>query len=89
MEINEDFFLDYGQRLILKKPNGYSVLEYARHPDKDLDNIIEVWQYDSRKKDKGNSSWITEKDLADNISSYKRLYTESVLETLPKKSGKK
>jgi hypothetical protein len=89
MEINEDFFLDYGQRLILKKPSGYSIIEYIRHPDRDLDNIIEVWHYDSRKKSKGDSVWIIEKDLFNNVNSHKSQYTEAMVETITQKSNKK
>ena len=89
MEIDEDFVLPYGERLILSKPSGYSVVEYSRHPDKDLDNIVEVWKYDSRKGKKGDASWIITKDLYFNIRSHSEEYTVRTLETIPKKTSKK
>jgi hypothetical protein len=89
MEIDEDFVLPYGERLTLSKISGYSVIEYSRHPDKDLDNIIEVWKYDKRKGKKGESSWITTGDLHSNIRSFDESYDQRTLETIPKKSDKK
>lgn len=89
MEIDEDFVLPYGEKLILSKPSGYSVVEYSRHPDKDLDNIIEVWKYDRRKNKKGESSWITTADLYSNIRSFDATYNQRTLETISKKSDKK
>jgi len=89
MEIDEDFVLPYGERLILVKSSGYSVVEYSRHPDKDLDNIIEVWKYDGRKDKKGKSSWITTSDLYSNIRSLGESYNHQSTETIPKKSNKK
>lgn len=89
MEIDEDFVLPYGERLILSKPSGYSVVEYSRHPDKDLDNIVEVWKYDSRKGKKGDASWIITKDLYSNVRSHIEEYTVRTLETIPKKTSKK
>jgi|APGre2960657423_1045063.scaffolds.fasta_scaffold73945_2 hypothetical protein len=89
MEIDEDFVLPYGERLTLSKTSGYSVIEYSRHPDKDLDNIIEVWKYDKRKSKKGGSSWITTGDLYSNIKSFDESYNQRTLETIPKKSDKK
>jgi hypothetical protein len=89
MEIDEDFVLPYGERLILSKNSGYSVVEYSRHPDKDLDNIIEVWKYDKRKSKRGESSWITTGDLYSNIRSLDESYNQRTLETIPKKSNKK
>jgi hypothetical protein len=89
MEIDENFVLPYGERLTLSKIPGYSAVEYSRHPDKDLDNIIEVWKYDKRKSKKGESSWITTGDLYSNIRSLGELYNQSTLETITKKSDKK
>ena len=89
MEINEDFVLPYGERLTLSKSSGYSVVEYSRHLDKDLDNIIEVWKYDKRKSKKGECFWITTEDLYSNIRSLDDSYNQRVLETIPKKSDKK
>lgn len=89
MEIDEDFVLPYGERLILSKSTGYSVVEYSRHPDKDLDNIIEVWKYDKRKEKRGESSWITTGDLYSNIRSLGESYNQKSMETIPKKSNKK
>jgi hypothetical protein len=89
MEIDEDFVLPYGERLTLSRISGYSVIEYSRHPDKDLDNIIEVWKYDKRKGKKGESSWITTGDLCSNVRSFDESYSQRTLETIPKKSDKK
>jgi hypothetical protein len=89
MEIDEDFVLPYGERLILSKSSGYSVVEYSRHPDKDLDNIVEVWKYDKRKGKKGESSWITTSDLYGNIRSISESYNQKTIETIPQKSNKK
>jgi hypothetical protein len=89
MEIDEDFVLPHGERLILSKSTGYSVVEYSRHPDKDLDNIVEVWKYDKRKGKKGESSWITLGDLYSNIRSFDESYNQKSMETIPKKSNKK
>jgi hypothetical protein len=89
MEIGEDFVLPYGERLILSKPSGYSVVEYSRHSDKDLDNIVEVWRYDKRKGKKGEASWIITKDLYTNVRSLSEEYTQKTLETITKKSDKK
>lgn len=88
MEIDEDFVLPYGERLILAKSPGYSVVEYSRHPDKDLDNIVEVWKYDKRKNKRGESSWITTSDLYSNIRSLGESYNQQSTETISKKSNK-
>lgn len=88
MEITDDFYLDYGQKLLLRKPSGHFVVEFSRHPDKDLDNIIEVWSYDSRKNSKGKSSWIIQKDLVGIIRSKMTKYPEALLEAKTKKENK-
>jgi len=88
MEIDENFVLPYGEILVISKPSGYSVVEYCRHPDEDLDNIIIVWKYDKRKGKKGDGSWIITKDLYSNIRSLGEEYTQRTLETIPKKSSK-
>jgi hypothetical protein len=75
--------LDYGQILKLKKPGGKIVVEFRRCEDPIMDNMIDVWRYDSKKGgSKGKSSWIVDKDL----SLYTRMcikegYTEIVWET--------
>lgn len=89
MEIDENFVLPYGENLIVSKPTGYSVVEYSRHPDKDLDNIVIVWKYDRRKGKKGDGSWIIMKDLYSNVRSLGEEFSQRILETIPKKSSKK
>ena len=54
-----------------------------------MDNIIEVWYYDSRKKIKGESAWITDNDLMSHISYYRTLgFTEMSIETNPNNRSK-
>lgn len=74
-----------GDVLKLSKTKGFTVLEFARAQDKDLDNIIELWRYDSRKSDKGQSSWLTEKDFQDHLKSYLDSFPVVNLETKSKK----
>ncbi len=90
MEFTEDFNLELGERLIFKKINGHKTLEFSRHPDEVLDNIVEFWHYDSRKS-KGKSTWIVAKDLHLFISPYaKNEEYEVILEgTNKKKKSKK
>jgi hypothetical protein len=64
MELKEDFHLEYGQTAVLKKVKGTKVVEFSRHPDKEiLDNIVLMKSYDSRKKTSVETSWIILKDL--------------------------
>ena len=56
MILDENFELFHGDVLKLTKTKGFTVLEFARAQDKDLDNIIELWRYDSRKSDKKYSA---------------------------------
>jgi len=82
MELALNFYLDYKQVIFIKKIKGYSIVEIRRHPDPIMDNIIEVWYYDSRKKLRGESSWITSNDLISHIAYYKTLgFTELIIET--------
>ena len=82
MDLSSDFLLAYDQKLFIRKISGYTIIEIKRHPDPVMDNIIEVWSYDSRKKIKGDSSWITDKDLLNHINYYKTLgFTEVSIET--------
>jgi hypothetical protein len=56
--------LEYGQILKLRKPGGKIVVEFRRCGDPVMDNMIDVWRYDSKKGgSKGKSSWILLKDL--------------------------
>lgn len=89
MELPEDFVLEYSQTLKLSKQGGFTILEFSRHPDKDLDNIIEFWKYDKRKKDKGKSSWIIESDLKTLLNTYLSSFPVVEVETKKTNSNKK
>ena len=89
MELPEDFVLEYSQTLKLSNRDGFTILEFIRHPDKDLDNIIEFWKYDKRKKDKGKSSWIIEKDLKTLLNMYLSSFPVIEVETKKKNVNKK
>lgn len=89
MKLDENFELSHGDVLKLSKTKGYTILEFARAEDKDLDNIIELWRYDSRKSNKGNSSWLTEKDFKEHLPSYLESFPVVNLETKSKKNSKK
>ena len=89
MELDENFELSHGDVLKLGKTKGFAILEFSRAKDKDLDNIIEVWRYDSRKSDKGESSWITEKDFKEYLPSYLESFPVVNLETKSNKKSKK
>ncbi len=90
MDLNEDFVLDYGITIIMAKPSGFTVMEVSRHPDPILDNIVEVWSYDKRKKSKGDSGWIVLKDLPSHLRYYKSLgFTVISSETKDGKKSKK
>jgi hypothetical protein len=74
--------LEYGQILKLKKPGGKIVVEFRRCSDPVMDNMIDVWRYDSKKGSKGKSSWILCKDLPLYTGMcIKEGYTEIVWET--------
>lgn len=60
--------IDYGQKLIAKKPTGKSIVEITRHEDPIMDNILVVKR---KSKNEGNS-WIIEKDLDTWINHLKR-----------------
>lgn len=82
MDLALNFYLEYNQVILIKKIKGYSIIEIRRHSDPIMDNIIEVWYYDSRKKLRGESSWITLNDLISHIAYYKTLgFTELTIET--------
>jgi hypothetical protein len=89
MELPEDFVPDYNQILKLSKPKGFSVLEFSRHPDMDLDNIIEFWRYDKRKSSKGESSWLTESDFKSHLPKYLESFPLVEIETKNQKTNKK
>jgi hypothetical protein len=55
--------LDYGQILKMSKPKGNVIYEFRRCEDPIMDNMLDVWRYDSNKKSKGKSSWVITKDL--------------------------
>ena len=89
MDLPSDFLLGREQKMFIKKIKGYSMVEIKRHPDPVMDNIIEIWSYDSRKKTKGDSSWVTDKDLLNHISYYRTLgFTEISIETNNEKRTK-
>lgn len=88
MDLDENFELNYGQILKLTKDRGYTILEFSRAEDRDLNNIIEFWRYDSRKT-KGESSWITEDDFKSQLKSYLSKFPIVNLETKPIKNSKK
>jgi hypothetical protein len=55
--------IDHGQILKISKPNGNLIYEFRRSDDPIMTNMIDVWRYDSKKKSKGKSSWLTTKDF--------------------------
>lgn len=83
--------LDYGSSIILKKVGGSRVIEFRRHPDPVLDNIVEMWKYCSKKKNKGKSEWVLLKDLEVFLDSYlnRGEYERADSETITSKSNKK
>lgn len=88
MKLDENFNLSHGDVLKLAKTKGYTVLEFSRAEDEEMDNIIEFWRYDSRKS-KGESSWLTEKDFKSHLPSYLESFPVVNLETKSKKKSKK
>jgi hypothetical protein len=92
MDLNADFQLNHGEIIIMSKVKGFTVIELKRHTDPILDNIVEVWQYDNRKKtakSKGESSWIILKDLPCHLRYYKSLgFNQISLETKDQKKSK-
>jgi hypothetical protein len=70
MSFNLDFNLEYGSSIILKKKKGNKVIEFSRHNDKILDNIVEMWKYDGKKSNKGKSTWLILKDLPVFLETY-------------------
>lgn len=92
MDLKDDFQLNHGDIITMAKPKGFTVIELKRHPDPILDNIVEVWQYDNRKKttkSKGESSWIILKDLPGHLRYYKSLgFNQVSSETKDQKKSK-
>ncbi len=92
MDLNNDFELNHGDIITMSKTKGFTVIELKRHTDPILDNIVEVWQYDNRKKtskSKGESSWIILKDLPSHLRYYKSLgFNQITLETKDEKKSK-
>jgi hypothetical protein len=70
MEFDPNFILEYGNKIILRKKLGNKIVEFSRHTDKILDNIVELWNYDSKKKNKGKPVWLILKDLPGFLNSY-------------------
>lgn len=70
MFVNPDIDLPMGSKIVLKKIKGDRILEFSRHPDPVLDNIVEFWSYQSKKSSKNKSSWILLKDLHLFLGSY-------------------
>ena len=70
MKFDPYFILGYGDKIILRKKSGNKVVEFSRHNDRILDNIVELWDYDSKKKNKGKSVWLILKDLPGFLNSY-------------------
>jgi hypothetical protein len=92
MELNDSFQLDSGDVLLMANAKGFTVIELKRHTSPILDNIVEVWKYDNRKKTdkfKGESSWIIFKDLPSHLRYYKSLgFNQISLETKDQKKSK-
>jgi hypothetical protein len=89
MDLALNFYLESNQVIFIKKIKGYTIVEIRRHSSPIMDNIIEVWYYDSRKKIKGESAWITDNDLMSHISYYRTLgFTEMSIETNPNNRSK-
>jgi hypothetical protein len=55
--------IDHGQILKISKPNGNLIYEFRRSDDHIMTHMIDVWRYDSKKKDRGKSTWLTNKDF--------------------------
>lgn len=89
MVIDENFALEQNQVLKLSKDGGYTILEFSRPDDQDLDDIIEFWKYDSRKSNRGESTWLTEKDFKNHVKSYLISFPITTLETKSKKNNTK
>jgi hypothetical protein len=70
MVFDPNFILEHGSKIILRKKSGNKIVEFSRHSDKILDNIVELWDYDSKKKNKGKSVWLILKDLPSFLNSY-------------------
>ena len=59
--------IEHGQILKLLKPGGNLIYEFRRSDDPIMTNMVDVWRYDSKKKSRGKSSWLTNKDFANYI----------------------
>ena len=70
MKLENDFTLNPGDKIFLTKKTGRLVLEFSLHEDPILDNIVEMWKYDSKKGKHGKSVWLLSKDLSSFVSVY-------------------
>jgi hypothetical protein len=70
MELESDFTLNPGDKILLTKKKGRGVIEFSLHQDPVLDNIVEMWKYDSSKGKSGKSVWLLLKDLSSFIGVY-------------------
>jgi hypothetical protein len=62
--------LDFESSIILKKIGGSRIIEFKRHTDPVLDNIVEMWKYSEKKGGRGKSEWVLLKDLSVFLESY-------------------
>lgn len=70
MESGKALSLNPGEKIILTKKNGRLIIEFSLHQDPILDNIVEMWKYDSKKGKSGKSVWLLLKDLSSFIGVY-------------------
>jgi len=70
MEIRKDFCLEVGSSITIKKNSGNKCMEFSRHSDPILDNIVEMWTYDIKKGKSGKPTWLILKDLSVFLNSY-------------------
>jgi hypothetical protein len=70
MKLESDFTLNPGDKILLTKKKGRGVVEFSLHQDPVLDNIVEMWKYDSNKGKSGKSVWLLLKDLSSFIGVY-------------------
>jgi hypothetical protein len=88
---NPDIDLPLGSKIVLKKIKGDRIIEFSRHRDPVLDNMVEYWSYQAKKSTKNKSSWILLKDLHLFIDSYLETGQYEILEgeTIIQKNTKK
>ena len=68
--MHKDFCLEVGSSIIIRKVGGNKCMEFSRHNDPILDNIVEMWTYDVKKGKSGKSTWLILKDLPVFLNSY-------------------